>query len=194
MTYSEDNTGNLYQADDRSWRIRFDKSDFKNERGAANTDYDVPIPKQVWPFIVEYIRGGRPYLMAGRKTDLVFLSSDHETKMWQENGISVRLGVITAEYIPEFTDSGFGAHAFRHIAGTEYIKNHPEGFEVAAAILHDKPETVRREYAHVKAADKMRVWNDYLAVQDAMELPSFNWGGMMVQKHTAHLPNLDTVE
>jgi hypothetical protein len=56
---------------------------------------------------------------------------------------------------------GFFPHAFRHIIATDYIKNHPNGFAIAARILHDREETVRTEYAHVKVAYHFPFWTDY---------------------------------
>jgi len=56
---------------------------------------------------------------------------------------------------------GFGPHAIRHIVATDYIKNNPASYIVAADILHDKLETVMSAYAHLKAADGHRVYLGY---------------------------------
>ncbi len=73
---------------------------------------------------------------------------------------SVRLLRLTQRHIPGCP--GFGAHACRHIVASEYIKNHPDGWTVAAAALHDAVQTVKRHYAWVRPADKIRPWNNYL--------------------------------
>jgi hypothetical protein len=56
---------------------------------------------------------------------------------------------------------GFGSHAYRHIIATDYIKNDVNGIEVAASILHDKPETVRKTYKHLLHADYFKHWIKY---------------------------------
>jgi integrase len=75
------------------------------------------------------------------------------------------LGIIirkfTQFYLAEYGCVGFGPHCFRHIVATEWVKNHPDGYEVAAAILHDTPETVRKAYSWVTPADKIAHWNNY---------------------------------
>ncbi|WP_217482048.1 hypothetical protein, partial [Burkholderia contaminans] len=42
---------NLYQSTDGGWRLRFDPSDFKNEKGAAFEEYDAAVEPSVWPWI-----------------------------------------------------------------------------------------------------------------------------------------------
>ncbi len=63
LTWNGRNTGNLYQAEKGSWRLRFKPSDFKNERGAASKDYDVPVLESLWPFIEEYLFECRKHLV-----------------------------------------------------------------------------------------------------------------------------------
>ena len=66
----------------------------------------------------------------------------------------------TRQFIPGCP--GFGPHAVRHIVATDYIKNNPNGFQIAADVLHDKLQTVLTHYAHLKAADGHRHYQQYL--------------------------------
>jgi hypothetical protein len=66
---------------------------------------------------------------------------------------------MSRTYIPGCV--GFSAHACRHLVASEYIKNYPDGMAVAAAALHDRPETVEKCYAWITTEDKIRPWNDY---------------------------------
>jgi hypothetical protein len=58
-----DPSSNLYQKPDCSWHLRFNPQDFKNEDGAAgyselesaDAAYDVPIVKDVWKSMCDYI-------------------------------------------------------------------------------------------------------------------------------------------
>jgi integrase/transcriptional regulator with XRE-family HTH domain len=167
MTWNKDNTGNLYQDDDGKWRLRYRASDFKNERGAAKKAYDVPIAQSLWKDIEEYLFKHRPELQGADECDYVFRpaakfrSSRHVTKptdMLPINYMSRIIRQLTQQYLD---CDGFGPHAFRHIIATDYIKNHPEGFEVAARVLHITVNTVRRDYAHIKTADYIEYWNVY---------------------------------
>lgn len=56
---------------------------------------------------------------------------------------------------------GFCAHAVRAIVASEYIKNYPNGFAVAAAALNITETVVRRHYAWVRACDQIKPWQDY---------------------------------
>jgi site-specific recombinase XerC len=163
MTYRSDNSGNLYQDATGSWRLRFDPVDFKNQRGAADKEYDVLLSPWLYQDIVEYLERYRPVLSCADTSDRVFLSGSGKGKFWSARSISEQMRRLTQRYIPGCP--GFGVHAFRHIAATEYIKNNPNGFQVAANILHDRLATVMREYAHIKVADGFSHWTKYLGQQ-----------------------------
>lgn len=168
MTWSDDERGNLFRKGDGSWWLRFAPWDFKNTRGAAREKYEAPLPKSLWNLIAEYLQSHRPHLLGGGgESDRVFLPSfrrwrderTDEVICWYRNCMSGMLRHVTQRYIENCP--GFGAHAFRHIIATDYIKNNPEGFEIAARVLHDKVATVLKEYKHLKTADYITHWNAY---------------------------------
>lgn len=168
MSYSKDNSGNLYQDSTGAWRLRFRPEDFKNQRGAASREYDVILPGWLYADIQEFLEKYRPNLAHADDSDRVFLPSKQGGRgknrtYWQPNKITGCIREITKTFIPG--SPGFGAHAFRHIVATDYIKNNPQGFQVAANILHDRLETVMREYAHIKVADGFSHWSTYLDTQ-----------------------------
>jgi hypothetical protein len=66
---------------------------------------------------------------------------------------------LTSKYLPE--SKGFCANACRHLVATEYIKNHTDGWEVAAAALHNTSAMVRKHYAWVEADDLIRPWSNH---------------------------------
>jgi integrase len=75
---------------------------------------------------------------------------------------------LTQRFIPGC--KGFSLHAFRHIVACEYIKNYPEGYEVAAAALNNTVEMVKKHYAWVRPCDRIRPWYEHFEkVQEAME-------------------------
>lgn len=167
MTWNALNTGNLYQNARGEWRMRFAASDFKNERGAANKDYDVPIRAKFWPYIEEYIFNCRKYLLGHDKCDYVFRPRACVTNFIREQDpmetntlTEMMRKQITWNYAP--SNCGFGMHSFRHIIATDYLRHNPNGFQVVADILHDKLATVLKVYAHLDVADGMNVFYSYL--------------------------------
>ncbi len=165
MTYREDNTGNLFQKSDGSWWLRFRASDFKNQAGAARDEYEVRLAHWVWNDIESYLRKYRS-LLAFEGNDFVFrpkVSSKKDAKnvsMMHPRELSKGIRALTHRHIKNCP--GFGAHAFRHIIATDFIKNHPQSFLIAATILHDRIETVMKNYAHLKKADEFETYNSYL--------------------------------
>jgi integrase len=163
MSYSKDNKGNLYKRDGGNWAIRFAPEDFKNESGAASEmDYDVPLPQEMSSHIEEYLKDVRPSF--DPKDDRVFWPRAFKGTRGATYQSSDWLNKVMISRSRQFLAGcpGFGMHAVRHIVATDYIKNNPGSFMVAAHILHDKLETVMEAYAHLKAADGHRVYGDYV--------------------------------
>ena len=67
--------------------------------------------------------------------------------------------ILTSKHLRE--SKGFCAHACRHLVATEYIKNEPNGVDVAAVALHNTVEMVRKHYSKVVVGDRIKPWNDY---------------------------------
>lgn len=157
LTYRPDNSGNLYKKPDGSWNLRIDKQAFKNLKGAAGTeDYDVGITANVWPAIEQYLHVYRPMLADADKVDFVFLSSLTEKPKgyigpWES--LSRRVFYLTKRFL--WDCPGIGSHGLRYIVGTAILKRNPDAWGLAAAALHDKEETVRAHYAHLKMRDKV---------------------------------------
>lgn len=160
MKYFPDNTGSLYQRFNGAWAIRFSPREFKNEKGAAKKPYDVPLPERLWQDVSHYIKNIRPLFKDDRPN--VFVAMPNHKKLTETSTLvlSKAVHVRTEDHLPN--SSGFGPHSFRHIIATEYIKNNPNGFQVAADVLHDKLETVLRHYAHLKAEDGHKHWLKHL--------------------------------
>jgi transcriptional regulator with XRE-family HTH domain len=191
MTYKVNKSGehtpdsNLYKTEE-GYRLRFLRGDFKNRR-SLKEDYDAPLPNSLTPLIEIYLFEARPLLKGGAcrgclsgdqcemnelcvPCDYLFRPApsggNHEQQpdplrrmspAYLSNIIYRRSRYYLRDICP-----GFGAHAVRHIAAHDYIKNHLNGYEVAASILHDKLETVKKDYGHVKHADFFGHWLVYL--------------------------------
>lgn len=80
-------------------------------------------------------------------------------KPWRGSAISSRILCLTQDYMPQYP--GFSIHWFRHLLASDYIKNHQNGFGIAATLLHDTEPTVRKYYAWVEPADGVRIYNQY---------------------------------
>ncbi|MEY2493802.1 MAG: hypothetical protein QOJ45_294 [Verrucomicrobiota bacterium] len=159
-----DDTSNLYRRDGR-WFVRFPREAFKNFRSTASKErYDYPVADFAAKYLDDYIDVYRDRLGWGDEMDLVFPNARYGTEnpVRFVSELSDRVRELTADYIPEFAPYGFRGHAFRHIVATEYIKNHPAGIQVAARVLHDKEETVRKAYSWVKGVDHAKIWTTYV--------------------------------
>ncbi|APA84080.1 site-specific integrase [Paraburkholderia sprentiae WSM5005] len=156
MSYAEDGSGNLYQRQD-GWRLRFEASDFKNERGAANKAYDAPLPRDISARIEEYLEEFRPRLLKNNPSALWVFPSRTGT-LWEN--ISKQVEDLTRRLIPE--TPGFSPHALRHLVPTDYLRKHPNDFPTVALLLHDRLETVMTNYAHLRQDDSFGRWEEHM--------------------------------
>lgn len=167
MTWRSDNSGNLYQTEDGAWRVRFAPEDFKNQKGAAQTPYDVGVSKHLWKDIEHYLKEVRPLLLGSEKSDFMFRPGKYTEQMqdvgvalpWSAETMGERVLTLTRTFVPN--SKGFGPQAFRHIIATDYLKNHPHDYMSVAFILHDKLETVINEYAHVSTDHGFSLYTQY---------------------------------
>lgn len=162
MTYSDDNTGNLYQRGDGSWHIRFPKRAFKNFRGAAkDRDYDMPVEQSMWRDIERYLKHYRPLLPHAKEVSYVFLSSTGHQSPGPWEKLNRRVGALTRSYL--WRCPGVGPHAFRHICATAILKASPNDWQTAALVLHDQVATVEKHYAHLRSCDGAQRMQNLLA-------------------------------
>lgn len=161
MSYFEDGSGNLYKRSNGCWAIQFKPGDFKNERGAAQKEYDVPLPEYMWADVERYLREIRPKFNDPRP--LVFVANSSPSKVTDKNTnfLANAFQLRTRQFLDNC--KGFGPHCARYLVGTDYIKNNPNGFQVAADVLHDKLETVLEHYVHLKAADGHKFYQAWLS-------------------------------
>lgn len=170
LTFKPGGSGNLLRVGPGRYRLRFDPSDFKNEKGAADKPYEVEVDASVAPWIDRYLAESRPYLADAEATDRFFLAAVvgprkhkefldeqglEQPKGWSAQGILSRMKTLTSTYIDAC--AGFGPHGFRHIIATDHLRRHPGDYLTVATLLHDKLETVLKNYAHLGPADGLRV-------------------------------------
>ncbi|MFC3125123.1 hypothetical protein ACFOD4_08630 [Pseudoroseomonas globiformis] len=161
MEWRVDNTGNLYRKGNR-WRLRFEPQDFKNERGAASKPYDVELDPALAPWIEAYLLQARPLLLGGNHCDKVFLSRNGTP--FNAVNLSQLVFNLTDRHIRGIVDArGFRTHAYRHIAATSYLRANPRDFLTVADMLHDRHETVLRNYNRSNPEDGLRRWAEWRA-------------------------------
>ncbi len=152
LTYLPDNTGNLYQRSDGSWHIHIPPEMFKNQNGAAkNKAYDMPVDKSGWGDIERYLKRYRPLLPHSEQLPYVFISSEENETPGPWGSLNRRVFSLTKQYL--WRCPGAGPHVFRYIKGTAILKASPGEWDTAAQVLHDRVETVRKHYAHLRGAD-----------------------------------------
>lgn len=165
LSWREDGTGSLYRREDGQWRIRFGANDFKNDSEASHTDYDAPLPRALTKRIEEYIDEYRLRILKNTPAvDLVFPAKGGGK--WENMG--KQLARQTRRLIPG--TPGFGPHAMRHLVATDWLRKHPNDFLTAAMLLHDKLETVLKNYAHLRQDEAFNRFEEHLnAVGRAMK-------------------------
>lgn len=160
MRYLPDNSGHLYRTESGSWRIRFRADEFKNVDGAAKGQpYDVPVDASVWEAIEEWLFIYKP-LVDPNQNPLVFCSTTRSQQgaPWSKLGPTLR--TITRRWIPQCP--GLGPHAFRHLVATAYLKQCPGEYPHVAKLLHDRLETVLKNYGHLSLEDGFSRWSGVL--------------------------------
>lgn len=157
MTWNENGTGSLYRRENGQWRLRFGAGDFKNDRNAKKTDYDAPLPSALSDRIEEYLYDFRPRLIRNHPTCASVFPGDKGNIFL---GLNARVSEITKRHIPE--TPGFGPHAMRHLVATDWLRTHPNDFLTAAQLLHDKLETVLKEYAHLRQDEAFNRFEEHL--------------------------------
>jgi len=160
LTYNTNNSGHLYKADN-CWWIRFSEHETKNHKR-----YNVRLYPGTYSIIEEYIEKYRPLLLNGHNYSHVFRSrpradSKSVVEPCSAGYLSSIIRDITRKFIPG--SPGFSAHAIRPIVATDFLKNHPGQFELAANLLDDEIATVIKYYAHLSKAAMHDVYNDYAA-------------------------------
>lgn len=152
LTYRTDNTGELFQTRDGAWRIFIAPEKLKNQDGAAkDTPYDMPIHETVWGDIERYLKRYRQQFPNANSLDYVFLSSESKAHPDSWESLNRRVFKLSKVYLWPY--KGSGPHAFRYINGTAILKAQPGAWSLAAQVLHDREETVKAHYAHLRGCD-----------------------------------------
>lgn len=152
----EDGSGNLYRRHD-GWRLRFEASDFKNQKGAANSEYDAPLPPHLSRRIEDYLQEFRPRLLRLNPGAPWVFPSRFAT-FWDD--LSRQYERVAERLIPE--TPGFDTQALRHLVATDYLRKHPEDYPTVATLLHDRLETVIANYAHLKQGHSFGRWEEHV--------------------------------
>jgi hypothetical protein len=154
----------LYHGVTGDWHLRFKSADFKNTKHTAKLDYDVRVAAWLAPVIEEYIDVYRPLTVGAATCSYVFRPCSKVPPGYSENkpikpgSLSRWVDQGTKRYLGGF---GFRPHSFRHIIAYDYIKNHPNGFQVVASILHDSLQTVLHYYGNLKQCEWFENYNHY---------------------------------
>lgn len=163
---------NLYRDAKGLWRVKFEAQDFKNTKGAAkDRKYDIICPYWLQPIIDQYL-GWRKLFPGGGVTEDGQYECEYVIRPAVNNGVrrandlpvdkhTIYKWCIMATSLYILGCSGFGPHAWRHIIATDWIKNNPAGFQIAAQILHDRYETVKASYEHLDTSDWTAHFNQY---------------------------------
>jgi hypothetical protein len=73
--------------------------------------------------------------------------------------------VLTRQYISD--TPGFGAHSVRAVIATDHLLRHPRDYLTVAQLLHDKLETVIKDYAHLTVDQGLRALHQDIEIFNA---------------------------
>lgn len=175
VTYRENGSGTLYRLDSNgSWHLRFHGTAFKNTKGKAKKGLYVELPKSLWEKLDTYIEKYRPILLETYEGNLekvehdVFLNNcklgayrkygPPRTLREKAKSLSEHIRYMFRSYLRVSA----GGHAYRHIIATDWLKNHPDSYLIVADILHDKIETVIKDYSHLRQEGSLKRYHAYL--------------------------------
>ena len=154
MTWLPDNTGNLYKDGSKSWRLRFNATDIKTDK-----PYNVKIANWLVNRLEAYIEEYRSTLLESHRSNYLFISSNASNgEIWDY--LHRHIPRLTKKLIPE--TPGFGAHAFRHLVATDWLRKNPNDYLTVAELLNDRIGTVIKHYAHLKKDQSFDRYENYV--------------------------------
>lgn len=116
----------------------------KNGKRLGNLEVD-GISSELTEAIRLYIEFGRPRLVRNSTTDLLFVGSRDSDVMWDT--VSPRVRQLTRRFLAKWVPDGLPIHTFRHLVATRFLQLYPGDYVGAAALLHDRLQTVLKTYA-----------------------------------------------
>lgn len=170
LTYREDNTGQLRRRGDKwiiviSWRLFKNKhsSFFGSKKKKHDYERELKDRDGLYSWIEKYIRVYRPLLLEGRKTNIFFVSTAKRPLFTVSRFSSLyrRLTMLYFAYNP-FTKQGVpgvkthGPHAVRDMFAT-FVIQETGSYDLAAYVIGDAVETVKKHYTRFMPKDKMRL-------------------------------------
>lgn len=148
---------NLYRTEDGDWHLRFYAGDFKND-GSKSEDYDAPLPRALADRIERYVDTYLPILIRNKPESPWLFPTIHGDQLGDLGEVVSR---IARSFIPEVIR--LRPHAIRHIVATDFLRRNPGQYKFVADLLHDKLETVLRNYAHGQTESAFRAHEKHLS-------------------------------
>jgi transcriptional regulator with XRE-family HTH domain/integrase len=170
----EEDSVNLYKIADGTYRLKYEVWELKN--GAHRGRYDLPVSSELTHDLDEYLEVWRPLLADAGECHYVFRPALNKSAAGRKSGSNGRsknaVRPITVNYFSRIINSasrrfvpncaGFGPHAARHFAATEWLKFNPSAYAVAATILHDSEKMAKEAYSWVTPNDIIPFWMRHL--------------------------------
>jgi hypothetical protein len=137
---------NLYQDKQDHWRIRFQAEQLKvaRRRGQINV-FDLEFPPALVPVLEEYLQTWHPILLSiqSHRYNNVFLTTVGTP--YTKNS----LASVVKHIVYRFKGVAWHPHMIRSVWATEFIRSGGDPYK-AAIMLNDTPETVIKNYAHLR--------------------------------------------
>lgn len=146
------------------WRIFFPKDELKNFYSPHTEDVDRMYSLAASKAIDRYVDEARCELVGANETKLLFLGAPaglranpaYAQKMnyaLSTDGIDT----LVRKHLKVYFGATQGPNIFRHLIATSILKEDSTQVDVAAAVLNNSPNTVRKNYKHLTQSDSLRI-------------------------------------
>ena len=164
---------NIYRTNGGAWVLSLTREEFKN-REFLPPDFRYHLKLPVWsqPFFSNYIESVIPQLQCQRDGVQWLLPVLKPTKRSIAGSAQdeQKLAGDFANVFLRYFGFRIRPHAARHIVATDYLKADPRSVDTVATILNDRPETVRRAYAHLVTQDYANPYDAHMSAKAASVL------------------------
>jgi hypothetical protein len=160
--------------DTKLWQVHISTAELKNHFSPHAQDIYRTYSPVASAAIDRYVEEARPFLVGHVESNYFFLGPAcgrrASSSFLEKQGFRLSteaLADATAKYLRRYFGQGQGLNFFRHLIATSILKDNPTAVEVAAAVLNNSPDSVRKNYRHLTQADGLRLARTWFQQQEA---------------------------
>ena len=164
---------NIYRTGAGVWVLNLTREEFKNRESLdRGFKYHLKLPGWSQPFFSNYMDNVVPRLKHDKKGVQWLLPKIKETVFSVAGSVQddFKFGEGFRKIFTQYFGFSLRLHSARHIIATDYLKADPNNLQTVAVMLNDKPETVRKAYAHLFTQDYATPFDTHMSGKAARVL------------------------